>query len=162
MVGSTAILGSTTRAVRHLAASVDSTKGGLGENKHFATLRGRIPPEADGFVFIDNGSRRFRLFLQNYEQALDRTVIRIAELLDAALVTFTLVDETHLAGKAWFVPLDGISVEVLEGCGSSFDELVRNELHPVNLDFTSTFVSTEGMLEMDFAVEDKRKPPQTP
>lgn len=161
LVGSKAILGSNSRVVKQLAARVEHPNNGLGDNVRFAELRGRIPPGTDGFIFIDNSNQRFGRLLRNYEEELDRKLLRMTELLDAMLLTFTVVDQARLTGKVWFVPLDGISVDVLEECGPGIHQVIRDELRPINLSFTGSFVPAEEVLEMEFTVEDLTKPSET-
>jgi len=158
LVGSKAILGSNSRVVKQLAHHLEQPGGGLADNPLFAELQGRIPPGTHGFVFVDNRNQQFGRFLRHYEQELDRTLLRTAELLDGMMMTFTLVDQKRLKGHLWLVPLDGISLEVLEGGAVSLDEIAGQELERMGLAFSSKIAAGKGALEMEFTIEDLRKP----
>ncbi len=109
----------------------------------FKELSSAIPKGYEGYIFINNQSRRFSQELKKWETDNKMVVLLSGQWLESLLLTFSLVTDDEVKGKLFFKCSDPAKVKLMQNDAQFLGEVIKRKYAYSQLVYNHT-VSVQG------------------
>ncbi|MDD5491231.1 MAG: hypothetical protein PHV60_00940 [bacterium] len=93
----------------------------------YQEMSSRLPQDYDGYIFINNKSRRFTQELKKWEKENKLVAMMSSQWLESLLLTFSLVTEDKLKGKLIFKCSDPAKVKLMQNDAQFLGEVIKRK-----------------------------------
>lgn len=116
----------------------------------FKELFSEKPKEYEGFIFINNKSRRFTQELKKWETDNKMVVLMSSQWLESLLLTFTLVTDDRVKGKVFFKCSDPAKIKLMQNDAQFLGEVIKRKYAYAQLIYSHTIKVQGNQVILDF------------
>ncbi len=116
----------------------------------FKELSSAIPKGYEGYIFINNKSRRFSQELKKWETDNKMVALMSSQWLESLLLTFTLVTDDEVKGKLFFKCSDPSKVKLMQNDAQFLGEVVKRKYAYSQLVYKHTVTVQGNKVILDF------------
>ncbi|MBI5554897.1 MAG: hypothetical protein HY920_03460 [Elusimicrobia bacterium] len=117
----------------------------------FKELSGKIPPDYDGLIFVNNQSRKFSQDLKKWETDNKMVVLMSGQWLEAWLLEFKLLTADSLQGKIVFKCSDQSKLNMVKNDAQFLGEVVKRKYAYSQLVYKNKVAVEGNSVILDFA-----------
>ncbi|MDD5757414.1 MAG: hypothetical protein PHR23_09105, partial [bacterium] len=116
----------------------------------FKELSSAIPKGYEGYIFINNQSRRFSQELKKWETDNKMIVLLSGQWLESLLLTFTLVTDDEVKGKLFFKCSDPAKIKLMQNDAQFLGEAIKRKYAYSKLVYNHTVTVQGHKVILDF------------
>ncbi|MDD5131516.1 MAG: hypothetical protein PHH44_02525 [bacterium] len=117
----------------------------------FKEMSGQIPKGYEGYVFVNNQSRRFSQELKKWETDNKLVVLMSGQWLESLLLAFNLVTDNEVKGKIVFKCSDPAKIKLVQNDARFLGEVVKRKYAYSQLVWDNKITVQGGLVILDFS-----------